>query len=554
MKKCKFKVNNFITLRYRFDHTVIYIKNRIFGNCKFLMINLNLETMENISDLKSVDEISEILDKSLEPIENKNKNVEISPETEFWGHCSNLQVWAENNYNTILLHSNLAFPLLKRLTEVNDTKAKKVFVDEIKKRLKTGYLPVIIYLVKNDYLHYLNNDEITGIFNEISYEYYPSKYQTLVYLRNLAKICPVKIKSLILSKLKESIAKYLIEAINDNLYNYDNNLGVFLSENYLSLLNDVELGVCLESIKKKLSKEGFANLKNSGVFDGTRIKTLIVRTEQNWDDLSIIKHLERVLDIELNGYDSKDPHLTDNLKGYVLKNGNLIKLNLSTLKLGEIPEQIFKLKSLKSLNLSGNNIKTLPKSIENLKKLENLKLNRNKIESLPQSIGKLKFLKSIDLSYNSLKSLPRTLSNLKNMSELLLGNNEFEHFPDIILELNLTSLSIGKCIKILPENIEKLKFLKSLNLEKNEISILPLTIGSLKRLEYLNLSKNKIKYLDESVCDLTQMKWLNLKNNRLKELPRCIGKLQYLIHLNLEGNPLENTTHHILNEMSERIR
>lgn len=42
-------------------------------------------------------------------------------EIEFWGHCSNLQVWAENNYDTRLLHRNLSSPLLKQLSDLGDS-------------------------------------------------------------------------------------------------------------------------------------------------------------------------------------------------------------------------------------------------------------------------------------------------------------------------------------------------------------------------------------------------------------------------------------------------
>ena len=77
---------------------------------------------------------------------------EIDPETEFWGHCSNLQSWYKHDYDTRLLHSNLSFPLLKRLTKVGDPLANKVFKEEIAKRLASGYGTVIDYLTEEGYL------------------------------------------------------------------------------------------------------------------------------------------------------------------------------------------------------------------------------------------------------------------------------------------------------------------------------------------------------------------------------------------------------------------
>ena len=92
----------------------------------------------------------------------------ISPETEFFGHCSNLQVWAENNYNTQLLHSNIAFNLLKKLTEVGDQNAKRVFKEEIGKRVMEGYPTVVSYLLHQGYLQHLDNEELETLIDSTS--------------------------------------------------------------------------------------------------------------------------------------------------------------------------------------------------------------------------------------------------------------------------------------------------------------------------------------------------------------------------------------------------
>ena len=71
----------------------------------------------------------------------------------------NLQAWSESAYETKLLHSNLAFPLLKKLTEVGDAPAKKVFKEEISKRLSSGFIPVMKFLANEGYLNELNLEE-----------------------------------------------------------------------------------------------------------------------------------------------------------------------------------------------------------------------------------------------------------------------------------------------------------------------------------------------------------------------------------------------------------
>ena len=79
-----------------------------------------------------------MLNSELEGDEFNLKDFGITSEQEFWGHCSNLQAWVENNYDTRLLHRSFAFPLLLRLSQINDTKAILVFRDEIINRIEEG--------------------------------------------------------------------------------------------------------------------------------------------------------------------------------------------------------------------------------------------------------------------------------------------------------------------------------------------------------------------------------------------------------------------------------
>jgi hypothetical protein len=82
----------------------------------------------------------------------------------------NLQAWYENNYDTRLLRANIAFPLLKRLTEVGDPIAKRVFREEVAKRYASGFPSVVKYLEIQGYLEYLTKDEIASLKKNISKE------------------------------------------------------------------------------------------------------------------------------------------------------------------------------------------------------------------------------------------------------------------------------------------------------------------------------------------------------------------------------------------------
>ena len=62
----------------------------------------------------------------------------ISPEEQVRAHASNLQAWVEHDYDTHLLHSSIAFTLLKALTDVGDDKARRVLEGSIDERLHDG--------------------------------------------------------------------------------------------------------------------------------------------------------------------------------------------------------------------------------------------------------------------------------------------------------------------------------------------------------------------------------------------------------------------------------
>lgn len=109
----EFKVNNYISLKLQGADTTIYIDNEEFNQCTHLFLNIPEGEIKEFDEIRSIDEAMEKL--NLIAGDTVPQKAPITPEAEFWGHCSNLQVWAENDYDTRLLHSNLSFPLLKKL-------------------------------------------------------------------------------------------------------------------------------------------------------------------------------------------------------------------------------------------------------------------------------------------------------------------------------------------------------------------------------------------------------------------------------------------------------
>ncbi len=159
----EFQINDYLTVKLENDKTNIYVNGEYFRHCKFLLLEIPTGDQYATEEIESIDDAAEKLDRSLEYQENKYL---IHPEVEFWGHSSNLQVWYENNYDTRLLHSNLSFPLIKKLTEVGDLTAKKVFKDEIAIRFLNGSLQTKYYLYREGYLDILNENEYECLINE----------------------------------------------------------------------------------------------------------------------------------------------------------------------------------------------------------------------------------------------------------------------------------------------------------------------------------------------------------------------------------------------------
>jgi len=160
----EFVINEYITLRLENGNSNIYVNEKLFTQCKYLLLSIPVEEIHKYNSIESIDDAAEILDRSLEGV---NENM-ILPEVEYWGHCSNLQVWAEMNYDTRILHRNLAFPLLKQLNIEGDIKAKQVFKEEIVKRFIEGNRVVRLFLLEEGYIEHLNSDEKEFIFEEFT--------------------------------------------------------------------------------------------------------------------------------------------------------------------------------------------------------------------------------------------------------------------------------------------------------------------------------------------------------------------------------------------------
>ncbi len=366
----EFRISEYLSLRLENEHTIIYIKKMRFLQCKYLLMNIQTNKIQSLDEIESIDEASERLDKSQEG--DGFKQVRIPPETEFWGHCSNLQVWFERNYDTRLLHTKLAFPLLKKLTEVGDPLALQVFKMEIINRYEKGTETNKTFLIAEGFLAYLQTDELLHLllnqYNfisliELSEEIeLDNTFLSIKILLDRIKIENGRIIELDLSKLE--LIKFPICILKFN------SLEVLdLGSN---LLKEIPWGINkLKNLKRIfLSYNKLMYLPNS--------ICSLDNLEQLWMDYNKIRWLPKTI-------------------------GNLNNLEILSLYnncLGSLPFSLNKLDHLKNLNIASNVLIRLPKKFSNLKALEKLSLTYNKkieFENFFGEIVKLKRLKELRL-------------------------------------------------------------------------------------------------------------------------------------------------------------
>jgi len=391
---CEFKINKNIILKLEKKNTNIYINGEFFNQCKFLLLETPINKIESFEDIQSIDEATEYLDSKLEN-KYEMEHIEISPEVIFWAHCSNLQAWYENNYNTNLLHSNLAFPLLKKLVELKDPAALRVFKEEIGKRISNGYQPVIQYLFVEGYFDYLSIDEFKTVTMNL-------KELNLSY-------CEIEVFPQCVFNIE------IIEKLNLS----NNNISIIpksiFALNSLKIINLARNKI--KKIPQTISR--LMNLKSLDLHDN-----LLITLPENFSNFS-----------------------------------SLEELNLDFNKFSTFPKIICNIKSLKKIKIGHNKINEIPNSILMLKDLELLALQGNSLVEIPDEIGDLNKLKFLSISGNKIIKIPESIKNLSDLTTLYIDNNKFIHkksldFLDELHKLKLLVIDQSQT-KLLSNNLKK---------------------------------------------------------------------------------------------------
>lgn len=442
----EFKVNEYITLKFEDRKTNIYVAGKLFRQCKYLLLEIPINEITSINEIESIDEAAKRLGHSLE--NEINPELILPPEVEFWGHCSNLQVWYENKYNPRLLHSNLAFPLLQKLNDVGDTLARQVLKEELARRLIAGAYSVMDLLINKFYIDFFNRDELWCVIEKLQidnfekYLYYVSaKYYFLKKLIEIGdKSADEIFKKGVLKSLSEGynpIVSYFYERGYINYISRDEFWRIFRADGIV--LYEIE-----QYIKKYETVAGKKIYKNQlDVFEYFKLHDDILL---EYGPMIFTFEEGKITGIGIFGNEEE-------VSG---ENPDLCGENIGNLELKRLPDSIGELISLKSLKLWNIGLNTIPRAIENLKNLKELSIKNNPQIKIPSSIWNLKSLEVLDLSNNNLTTVPNSIKKLENLSELYLYQNYIESFPkdsiDNLKNLRFIGLEEEEFLKCLDDD------------------------------------------------------------------------------------------------------
>ncbi|KAL3701237.1 hypothetical protein R1sor_019259 [Riccia sorocarpa] len=201
--------------------------------------------------------------------------------------------------------------------------------------------------------------------------------------------------------------------------------------------------------------------------------------------------------------------------------------------------------TLKTLQIRCPSLHSLPVTIGNFIKLKEVDIWDTGLRSLPKSFTKLSNLQSLSLrDLQKLELLPEDIENLQSLESLDIWNCAIERLPESIGDLcSLRTLRFpGSSLHTLPESLGRLSGLTALELSNCEkLTTLPEAIGELSSLASLDLSGSSLHSLPESLGRLSGLTSLEVtKCGNLKTLPETIGELSSLASLDLSGSSLHS--------------
>lgn len=227
----------------------------------------------------------------------------------------------------------------------------------------------------------------------------------------------------------------------------------------------------------------------------------------------------------------------------------LIELNLAYNKITKIDRHVFRgLYSLQILDLGYNVIESLAdNSFTDLKNLQALTLSNNRLKTVNRfDFSELYVLKLLLLESNQIEVIDeRAFENLTHLHDLSLNDNKLQVIPTGMKSLRfLKSLDLGKnqISDITTDAFEGLEELLGLRLVDNLIANISRdTFSALPSLRILNLASNEIRHIDQSAfISNPAITGIRLDHNQLDDISSVFTSLSTLVWLNVSDNQIRN--------------
>ncbi|KAH7040824.1 uncharacterized protein B0I36DRAFT_235717 [Microdochium trichocladiopsis] len=256
------------------------------------------------------------------------------------------------------------------------------------------------------------------------------------------------------------------------------------------------------------------------------------------------------------------------------------RLNIAAMSLKQIPDEVLKMYDLDNVNgqsaswaecvdltrfvAADNELETLEEALfpdvdpssfvddddyqgHQFGGLEALDLHGNMLIGLPMGLRRLQVLTTLNLSQNKLTNgCLEIISQIVPLRDLKLGNNLlYGQLDDTVTALeNLESLDLhGNNITALPKNMDRLRRLRILNVNENDLTRLPFDVLSELPLSTLSARRNKLSgtLVDPEVEIMRSLQILDVAMNQLTALTASqIIELPVLHQLTISMNRIQS--------------
>ncbi len=144
------------------------------------------------------------------------------------------------------------------------------------------------------------------------------------------------------------------------------------------------------------------------------------------------------------------------------------------------------------------------------------------------------------VNWNKLEEVPDLVQNMPNLESLNLEGNRISRLPDWLkdcdslkkLELGANRFEGTDDLKNLPSGLTRL------SLYHNNIGEIPISVTKLRNLEELNMSYTELTKLPAGIQNLKKLRVLELYGNKIRTLPVAIGKIPRLRELIVGENQI----------------